>query len=352
MSASLRFTRRGLIGGLPRWRFRAAPARKVLPGSTSAEGFAAVVPGALRLSGRSRPASGLSDRMVVPHRQSRMTPQGSRSACNGRCFARRWPGASRRLEQPAGLDGACRGDDRRHPSQRPNFCPRRCRPGRRRRLPVRAWIDLADARPRRMRCRARRPARGHGDGDRFQLCAETRRRPTVGAAGRRRLQPEIGPRPGVVLLQPALFRRPAASRSTTRRSTVTGRAWMDREWSSQPLASDQTGWDWLSLHLTGRQGDAVSACGRAMAATIRRQLDRHRRPLGASRRPTDIELTPTATTDIGGRKVPTSWRVAIPSRGLAIETAPLNPELLDGDPLSLLGRTDQPGRQPRRPWLS
>src|SRR6202045_1909239 len=30
---------------------------------------------------------------------------------------------------------------------------------------------------------------------------------------------------------------------------VTGKAWMDREWSSQPLASDQTGWDWFSLHL-------------------------------------------------------------------------------------------------------
>src|ERR1700719_3868487 len=29
---------------------------------------------------------------------------------------------------------------------------------------------------------------------------------------------------------------------------VSGLAWMDREWSSQPLASDQTGWDWLSLH--------------------------------------------------------------------------------------------------------
>src|SRR6202035_3962336 len=29
---------------------------------------------------------------------------------------------------------------------------------------------------------------------------------------------------------------------------LTGQAWMDREWSSQPLASDQTGWDWLSLH--------------------------------------------------------------------------------------------------------
>src|SRR5258708_40347613 len=30
---------------------------------------------------------------------------------------------------------------------------------------------------------------------------------------------------------------------------VTGQAWMDREWSSQPLASDHTGWDWFALHL-------------------------------------------------------------------------------------------------------
>ncbi len=28
---------------------------------------------------------------------------------------------------------------------------------------------------------------------------------------------------------------------------VTGKAWLDREWSSQPLAADQTGWDWFSL---------------------------------------------------------------------------------------------------------
>ena len=32
---------------------------------------------------------------------------------------------------------------------------------------------------------------------------------------------------------------------------VTGQAWLDREWSSQPLASDQSGWDWLSLHFKG-----------------------------------------------------------------------------------------------------
>ncbi len=30
---------------------------------------------------------------------------------------------------------------------------------------------------------------------------------------------------------------------------VTGKGWLDREWSSQPLADNQSGWDWVSLHL-------------------------------------------------------------------------------------------------------
>ncbi|WP_020558760.1 lipocalin-like domain-containing protein [Thiofilum flexile] len=29
---------------------------------------------------------------------------------------------------------------------------------------------------------------------------------------------------------------------------LTGTAWLDREWSSQPLAPNQQGWDWFSLH--------------------------------------------------------------------------------------------------------
>ncbi len=30
---------------------------------------------------------------------------------------------------------------------------------------------------------------------------------------------------------------------------LSGSAWLDREWSSQPLADNQSGWDWFSLHL-------------------------------------------------------------------------------------------------------
>src|SRR3954452_3712759 len=101
---------------------------------------------------------------------------------------------------------------------------------------------------------------------------------------------------------------------------VGGQAWMDREWSSQPLASDQTGWDWLSLHLTS---------GEKLMLYRLRQKDGHNDLFGNWIEPDgrSIEIassansmTPTVFTDIEGRKVPTGWSIAIPARGLRIET--------------------------------
>lgn len=105
---------------------------------------------------------------------------------------------------------------------------------------------------------------------------------------------------------------------------VTGRAWMDREWSSQPLASDQTGWDWFSLHLDSgekimlfrlRQKDG----GNYFAGNW---IDR----AGRSERlaSNEIVMTPTGFTDIGSRKLPTLWTIAIPGRALKIDCVPLN----------------------------
>ena len=105
---------------------------------------------------------------------------------------------------------------------------------------------------------------------------------------------------------------------------VTGLAWMDREWSSQPLSPDQTGWDWFSLHLNERE--------KLMLFRLRQKDGRHYAsgnwigPNGNSVEiaSTDIGMTPTASTDIGERKIPTGWSIAIPSRGLRIESTPLN----------------------------
>jgi predicted secreted hydrolase len=106
---------------------------------------------------------------------------------------------------------------------------------------------------------------------------------------------------------------------------VSGRAWMDREWSSQPLAEDQTGWDWFALHLPGgeklmlyrlrHEGGADYVTGNWIA------------PDGTSARlaPGTVEMEPIAREEIDGREVPVRWAIAIPSRGLEIETRPLNP---------------------------
>jgi predicted secreted hydrolase len=107
---------------------------------------------------------------------------------------------------------------------------------------------------------------------------------------------------------------------------VTGRAWMDREFSSQPLASDQTGWDWFSLHLPDgvklmlfrlRQKDGANYfSGNWIGADGK----------SAQLASDAIHMTPTAMTEVAGRKVPTSWQVTIASRGLQIATSPLNPQ--------------------------
>ncbi len=105
---------------------------------------------------------------------------------------------------------------------------------------------------------------------------------------------------------------------------VTGLAWMDREWSSQPLASDQTGWDWLSLHLTS---------GEKLMLYRLRQKDGHNDLYGNWIEPdgrsteiasADNSMTPITLTEIEGRKIPTAWRIAIPDRSLTIECVPLN----------------------------
>lgn len=109
-----------------------------------------------------------------------------------------------------------------------------------------------------------------------------------------------------------------------RQVAVNGRAWMDREWSSQPLASDQTGWDWFSLHL--QSGEKVMLFrlrqkdGRNYFAGNWIDANGRSEPLAAD----SIAMTPVRFTEIEGRKLPTSWTVAIADRGLKIDSVPLN----------------------------
>ena len=106
---------------------------------------------------------------------------------------------------------------------------------------------------------------------------------------------------------------------------VTGHAWLDREWSSQPLASDQTGWDWFSL--------SFDSGARMMGFVLR---SNETAPYTSA---TWIEADGTATpmpngafqaqevtrTDVAGRSVPTTWTVQLPKKGVDLTVSALNP---------------------------
>lgn len=104
---------------------------------------------------------------------------------------------------------------------------------------------------------------------------------------------------------------------------VEGPAWLDREWSSQPLAPDQQGWDWFSLHLaTGEKlmlFQLRHADGQPYRAGTWIGADGQAQALGQE----DIQMTPLQHSRVAGRRLPTRWSLRIPSKDLAIDTLPL-----------------------------
>jgi predicted secreted hydrolase len=106
--------------------------------------------------------------------------------------------------------------------------------------------------------------------------------------------------------------------------TVSGQAWLDREWSSQPLAKGQKGWDWFALHLASGENVMLyrfrSRDGRDFFAGTWIAPDGATQTLAAE----DIALTPLSETLLDGKKLPTAWRVEVKSRAFSVETTPLN----------------------------
>ncbi|RYH04058.1 iron ABC transporter permease [Salipiger sp. IMCC34102] len=106
---------------------------------------------------------------------------------------------------------------------------------------------------------------------------------------------------------------------------VTGNAWLDREWSSQPLAETQTGWDWFSLSFDDgakmmgfrlRQTDGADFTSATWIA-----------PDGTATPFNDaLAATPLETSDVAGRAVPTAWQVQLPERGVDVTVQAINPQ--------------------------
>ena len=99
---------------------------------------------------------------------------------------------------------------------------------------------------------------------------------------------------------------------------VSGRAWLDREWSSQPLDADQSGWDWFAFHLDdGRKLMVARVRGRQpflFGSLI--AADGSVESLGGD----DIAFRPGRGTP------PVSWSVSLPGAGLDLTVKAINPD--------------------------
>lgn len=110
-------------------------------------------------------------------------------------------------------------------------------------------------------------------------------------------------------------------------TNLTGQGWLDREWSSQPLAPNQPGWDWLSVHLDD---------GHALMVYRLRQDDGEDWISGSwitpegqatSLNKIDIVFEPIRHTTLktganSHHKLPLHWRVALPGLGRSWTVAP------------------------------
>ena len=107
---------------------------------------------------------------------------------------------------------------------------------------------------------------------------------------------------------------------------VTGKAWLDREWSSQPLTETQTGWDWVSLHFdTGEKlmGYRLrDQDGSAYTVGTWINADGLAEPLS----PGMLDMTATRQSDVAGRQVPTAWAITLPARDLTIQATAHYPD--------------------------
>lgn len=106
---------------------------------------------------------------------------------------------------------------------------------------------------------------------------------------------------------------------------VQGHGWLDREWSSQPLSSDQQGWDWFSLRfdsgeklmgfvLRGNSGDYTSGTWIAADGTPE--------PLA----PGSFQASPLSISNVGTRQIPTRWEITLPHKKVSIAVQALNPQ--------------------------
>ncbi|WOT05615.1 lipocalin-like domain-containing protein [Shewanella youngdeokensis] len=111
-----------------------------------------------------------------------------------------------------------------------------------------------------------------------------------------------------------------------KREYVSGKAWLDREWSSQFLSKTQQGWDWFAIRLTNtttlmlfQLRDSSDPKAHFYSAKLM-----HQDGTGSIINNSQIHMTPSAWQVTASGRYPTQWHIEIPSQNIDITTKPLN----------------------------
>ncbi|KIC22529.1 lipocalin-like domain-containing protein [Leisingera sp. ANG-Vp] len=106
---------------------------------------------------------------------------------------------------------------------------------------------------------------------------------------------------------------------------VTGHGWLDREWSSQPLAEDQSGWDWFSLSFDSGEklmGFVLRGDSGNFTSGTWISKDGGAEPLA----PGSFQAKPLEFSQVNGRGIPTRWQASLPEKGVSVDVQALNPQ--------------------------
>ena len=113
---------------------------------------------------------------------------------------------------------------------------------------------------------------------------------------------------------------------------VSGKAWLDREWSSQFLTRQQQGWDWFALRLDDGstlmlfqlrgENNLQDTPTKHFYSGRRMYADGSGKTISAN----EISMTPTAWHTIDGKPHPVEWQIRIDSQALDLRISPLNPD--------------------------
>jgi len=114
---------------------------------------------------------------------------------------------------------------------------------------------------------------------------------------------------------------------------VSGTSWMDREWSTSALSSDQIGWDWFALQLDDNTELMYYQMRKKSGApdVFSKGILVHKDGSEASFARDDVILSVTDTwVSPSGAVYPSGWRLKVPGKGIDFAIVPaLRDQLLD-----------------------